>query len=168
MSLKKKYLKWTLFQILSLFSLLNVIPKFNNFPTYLPQILLVCNRNHTYISFRPDKSAILLHPGTPWNKNLCAKDAGCAGNKITVSGHHTVPNIVDTRHTVMPWKTNFSPELFHSEMVFLLRWSIPRLLRSLRHSSFSQKHSRKIFLVFFFFFFCFVFLFKIPNSHSLA
>ena len=42
-----------------------------------------------------DKSAILLHPGTQyycipgltgtrWNKNLCAKDAGCAGNKITV------------------------------------------------------------------------------------
>ena len=38
-----------------------------------------------------DKSAILLHPGTRWNKNvasqrqnLCAKDAGCAGNKITV------------------------------------------------------------------------------------
>ena len=24
-------------------------------------------------------------PGTRWNKNLCAKDAGCAGNKITVS-----------------------------------------------------------------------------------
>ena len=28
--------KWALFQILSLFSLLNVITKFNNFPTYLP------------------------------------------------------------------------------------------------------------------------------------
>ena len=33
-----------------------------------------------------DKSAILLHPGTRWNKNLCAKDAGCAGNKITAYG----------------------------------------------------------------------------------
>ena len=33
--------------------LLNVITKFDNFPTYLPSILLVCNRNHTYISFRP-------------------------------------------------------------------------------------------------------------------
>ena len=31
---KKKYLKWALFQILSLFSLLNVITKFNGFPTY--------------------------------------------------------------------------------------------------------------------------------------
>ena len=31
-----------------------------------------------------DKSAILLHPGTPRNKNLCAKDARCAGIKITV------------------------------------------------------------------------------------
>ena len=33
-----------------------------------------------------DKSAIFLHPGlarTRWNKNLCAKDAGCAGNKTT-------------------------------------------------------------------------------------
>ena len=29
----EKYLKWALFQILSLFSLLNVITKFNNFPT---------------------------------------------------------------------------------------------------------------------------------------
>ena len=35
-SLEKKYLKWALFQILSLFSLLNVTTKFNNFPTYLP------------------------------------------------------------------------------------------------------------------------------------
>ena len=33
-SLEKKYLKWALFQILSLFSLLNVKTKFNNFPTY--------------------------------------------------------------------------------------------------------------------------------------
>ena len=33
------------------------------------------------------KSVILLHPGTRQDsvkKNLCAKDAGCAGNKITV------------------------------------------------------------------------------------
>ena len=33
---EKKNLKWARFQILSLFSLLNVITKFNNFPTYLP------------------------------------------------------------------------------------------------------------------------------------
>ena len=32
----EEYLKWALFQILSLFSLLNVTTKFNNFPTYLP------------------------------------------------------------------------------------------------------------------------------------
>ena len=44
--------------------------------------------------------------------------------------HHTVSNIVDTRHTAMPWRTHFPPDLFHSGMVFLLRWSIPRLLRS--------------------------------------
>ena len=35
MVFEEKYLKWALFQILSLFSLLNVITKFNNFPTYL-------------------------------------------------------------------------------------------------------------------------------------
>ena len=60
-------------------------------------------------------------------------------------------------------KNSFFPGLFHSGIVFLLWWSNPRLLRSLGHSSFSQKHSRNIFLVFFVFFF-----FKIPNSHSLA
>ena len=32
----EKYLKLALFQTLSLFSLLNVIAKFNNFHTYLP------------------------------------------------------------------------------------------------------------------------------------
>ena len=65
-------------------------------------------------------------------------------------------------------KNSFSPELFHSGMVFLLRWSIPRLLRSIGHSSFSQKHSRKIFLFFMFCFFVLFLFFKIPNSYSLA
>ena len=60
-------------------------------------------------------------------------------------------------------KNSFSPnystdELFHRGIVFLLRWSIPRLLRSLGRSSFSHKHSRKI--IFFFF--------KIPNSYFLT
>ena len=40
-----------------------------------------------------DKSAILLHPRTRWNKNLCTKDAGCTGNKITV-------NIIETGHEI--------------------------------------------------------------------
>ena len=61
--MEKNYLKWALFQILSLFSLLNVITKFNNFPTYLPKILLVCNRNHTYISFRPHHKLSQVYPG---------------------------------------------------------------------------------------------------------
>ena len=39
-------------------------------------------------------------------------------------------------------KRSFFPELFHNGMVFPLRWSIPRLLRSLGHSSLSQKYSR--------------------------
>ena len=34
-------------------------------------------------------------------------------------------------------KNSLFPGLFHSGIVFLLRWSIPRLLRSLGHSSFS-------------------------------
>ena len=54
------------------------------------------------------------------------------------------PNSVDTRHTVMPIRTLFS-EIFHSRIVFLLRWSIPRLLRSLGHSSFSKRHTEKVF-----------------------
>ena len=57
------------------------------------------------------------------------------------------------------------PVIFHSGIVFLLRWSIPRLLSSLGNSSFSQKHNRYIFLVFFFVLFCF--FSKIPNSQSL-
>ena len=60
-------------------------------------------------------------------------------------------------------KNSFFPGLYLSGLVFLLRWSIPRLLRTLGHFSFSQKHSGKIFFVFF----LFLFFFKIPNSHSL-
>ena len=66
-------------------------------------------------------------------------------------------------------KNCFSLGLFHSGIIFLLRWSIPRLLRSLGHSPFSQKHSRKIFLVFFFvFLFCFCFFLQNSKLHSLA
>ena len=58
------------------------------------------------------------------------------------------------------------PELFHSGMVFLLRWSIPRLLGSLGHSSFSQNTAERFFLGFFlgFFFFFFFVLFFLQNS----
>ena len=48
------------------------------------------------------------------------------------------------------------PQLFHSRMVFLLWWSIPRLLRSLGHSSFSQNTAER--------FFCFFFCFVLQNS----
>ena len=54
-------------------------------------------------------------------------------------------------------KNSFFPELFHSGMVFLLWWSLPRLSGNLGHSSLVKKHSRKIFS-------CFFFFFKIPNS----
>ena len=63
--------------------------------------------------------------------------------------------------------TSFSPGLFHSGMVFLLRWSIPRLLRSLGHSSFSQKHSLRFFLFFFFFFFSFLFCFVFSSKFKI-
>ena len=70
-------------------------------------------------------------------------------------------------------KNLFPTGLYHSGIVFLLRRSIPRLLRSLGHSSFSQKHCRKILLVFIVLFLVFVlFLFffssKFPKSNSLA
>ena len=45
-------------------------------------------------------------------------------------------------------KNSYSPKLVHSGIVILLRWSIPRLPRSLGHSPFSQKHSRNIFVLF--------------------
>ena len=65
-------------------------------------------------------------------------------------------------------KNSYSSKLVHSGIVFLLRWSIPRLPRSLGHSLFSQKHSRNMFWFVWFVLFLFVFFFKIPNSHSLA
>ena len=56
-------------------------------------------------------------------------------------------------------KNSFSPRLYLSGIVFLLRWSILRLLRSLGNSSFSKKHSRKTFFLFLCFFVRFVLLF---------
>ena len=55
-------------------------------------------------------------------------------------------------------KNSFSTELFHSGMVFLLRLSIPRLLRSLGHSSISQNTAERFFLFFFLHVFCLVFV----------
>ena len=61
-------------------------------------------------------------------------------------------------------KNYFPPKLFHSGIVFLLWWSIPRLLRNLGHSSFNQKHSREIFCVCLCLFVCFAFVFLLQNS----
>ena len=73
-------------------------------------------------------------------------------------GHHIVLNTADTRHTVMPWRIPFSPELFHIGIVCLLLWQIPSPQRSLGHSLFKQKFSQK-FCVVFFVLFCFFVLF---------
>ena len=75
-------------------------------------------------------------------------------------GHHIVLNTADTRHTAMPWRIPFSPELFHIGIVCLLLWQIPSPQRSLGHSLFKQKFSQS-FCVFFcvVLFFCVVFVF---------
>ena len=52
----------------------------------------------------------------------------------------------------------FPRTIYLSGIVFLLRWSIPTLLRSLGYSSFSQNTAERFF--FFFFFFCFFFFSK--------
>ena len=59
-------------------------------------------------------------------------------------------------------KNSFPPELFHSGMVFLLWWSIPRLLRSLGHSSLvkTQPKDFSCFLFCFVSIFCFVLFFS--------
>ena len=70
-------------------------------------------------------------------------------------GHHIVLNTADTRHTVMPWRILFSPELFLIGIVCLLLWQMPSPQRSLGHSLFKQKFSQKFLCFFFCFFFCF-------------
>ena len=72
-------------------------------------------------------------------------------------GHHIVLN-TDIRHTVMPWRILFSPELFHIGIVCLLLWQMPSPQRSLGHSLFKQKFSQK-FLCFFCVVLFFVFYF---------
>ena len=62
-------------------------------------------------------------------------------------------------------KNSFSPKLFHSGMLFLLRWSIPRLLRSFWHSSFSQNTVERFFL---FVFFCLFFLFCFASKFEIC
>ena len=49
-------------------------------------------------------------------------------------------------------KNSFPPELVHSGIVFLLWWSIPRLLRSLGHSSFGQNTAERFYFIACFFF----------------
>ena len=74
-------------------------------------------------------------------------------------GHHIVLNTADTRHTVMPWRILFSPELFHIGIVCLLLWQMPSPQRSLGHSLFKQKFSQKFLCFFCVFFFCVFFYF---------
>ena len=72
-------------------------------------------------------------------------------------GQHIVLNTADTRHTVMPWRIPFSPELFHIGIVCLLLCSIPSTQRSLGHSLFKQKISQKCFECVFCCYFCLFF-----------
>ena len=74
-------------------------------------------------------------------------------------GHHIVLNTADTRHTVMPWRIPFSPELFHIGIVCLLLWQIPSPQRSLGYSLFKQKFSQKILCFLGCCFLCVVFVF---------
>ena len=80
---------------------------------------------------RRDRSSLLLFHKIHSGAVSIEKDKyPTPARSLKSKGHHIVPNIVDTRHTVMPRRTLFPPGLFHSGIVFLLRWSIPRLLRS--------------------------------------
>ena len=47
-----------------------------------------------------------------------------------LSHNYIVLNIADTRHTVMPWRIPFSPELSHIGIVCLLLWPISSTQRS--------------------------------------
>ena len=71
--------------------------------------------------------------------------------KTTSSSHSAQYCIYQTYSDAL--KDSFFPQLFYSGVVIHLRWSIPRLLRSLGHSSFSQKHVAKRFFIFCYIFF---------------
>ena len=79
-------------------------------------------------------------------------------------GHHIVLNTTDTRHTVMPWRILFPPELFHIGIVCLLLWPIFSPQRSLGHSLFKQKISQKFLC--FFLLFCFLLFFILSKFQN--
>ena len=74
-------------------------------------------------------------------------------------GNLIVFNTTDTRHTVMPWRNPFPPELFHIGIVCLLLLPIPSPQRSLGHSLFKQKFSQKCLCFLCCFVFCVAFVF---------
>ena len=75
-----------------------------------------------------DKSAILLHPGTRCSNfashgiKLCAKDVGCAGNKITVSYLHQCFLAIFTNSFQLQ-TLNSDPDTFYSLNTSLLKQS---------------------------------------------
>ena len=82
---------------------------------------------------RRDRSSLLLFHKIHCGAVSIEKDMYLTpAHSLKIPGHHTVPNIVDTWHIVMPWRTLSFPELFPSGIVFLLQWSISRPLRSLK------------------------------------
>ena len=71
------------------------------------------------------------------------------------TSHHIAPNIVDTRQTVMPWRTLFLWTTVEQSFSFGGQFQTTEEFRAW-HSSFSQKHCWKIFFP------------KFKNMHSLA
>ena len=75
--------------------------------------LTVSNINESQLQIYESKSLFLMTslqycciPGlawTRWNKNLCAKDAGCAGNKITGGGLLETPLPTPVLHIQWKW-----------------------------------------------------------------
>ena len=122
---------------------------------------------------RRDRSSLLLFHKTPSGNVSVEKDkylTPAHSLKSTRASHSAQYCRYQTYSDAS--RTHFPPELFHSGLVFLLRWSIPRLLISLGHSSFSQ-NTANFFLLFlsfdlFLFFVLFCFFLKIQKSHSLA
>ena len=92
----------------------------------------------TSLEARRDQSSLLLFHKIHYGAVSIEKDkylTPARSLKSTRSSHSAQYCRYQTYSDAL--KNSFSPGLYHSGIVFLLRRSIPRLLRSLGHSSFS-------------------------------